>query len=221
MQNFDHPYRAVSVADFWRRWHISLTTWFRDYLYIPLGGNRKGPFRTVLNSILTFLVSGIWHGANWTFALWGLANGTGMAVEKLYYKKLSQKKVLRAFYAVAVFVFVNLCWVFFRANSLQDAFLCYQLMFTQMLPPDMFPFSVSSVFNFLFRYNGWAVGDLLRAAVAVMIYLWYEYGKSKDLTSCLWSKKGYVRWITYAIVILVTLYFGRTLQQSDFVYFRF
>lgn len=223
MQNFDHPYTAVSIADFWRRWHISLTTWFRDYLYIPLGGNRKGPFRTTLNSIITFLVSGIWHGANWTFAIWGLLNGVGLAVEKTYYKKLSEKKILKAIYPIFVFIFVNLCWVFFRANSLQDAIICYRLMFTQTIPSTFSVTSISSIFNFLFRHNGWEVGSFVRAAIAVAIYWWYEYGfgKNKKLTSCMCSENGFARWITYIVVILITLYFGRTLQQSDFVYFRF
>lgn len=223
MQNFNHPYTAVSIADFWRRWHISLTTWFRDYLYIPLGGNRKGKLRTALNSIITFLVSGIWHGANWTFALWGLTNGIGMAVEKTYYNRISKNRCLKSFYAIFVFIFINLCWVLFRANSLRDAVLCYQLMFTHPIPDTFSLTSISSVIHFLLRECGWSVSSFPPAAVGFLIYWWYEYGfgKSRNLTSCLWSEKGYVRWISYIVIILVTLYFGRTLQQSDFVYFRF
>ncbi len=223
MQNFNHPYTAVSIADFWRRWHISLTTWFRDYLYIPLGGNRKGSFRTALNSVITFLVSGIWHGANWTFAIWGLVNGLGMAAERTYYKKLSEKKFLKVLYAVFVFIFVNLCWVFFRANSLEDAFLCYKLMFTQAIPATLSVTSPSSIINFLLRDNGWSQSSFIPAAVSFLIYWWYEYGfgKNRKLDKCMWSEKSYVRWISYIVILLATLYFGKTLQQSDFVYFRF
>ena len=164
----------------------------------------------------------LWRAAE-LCALWGLANGVGLAVEKLYYKKLSEIRILKAIYPVLVFVFVNLCWVLFRANSLQEAFLCYKLIFTQTIPSTLTLSSVSSVFNFLFRKNGWEVGDFLRAAVAVAIYWWYEYGlgKNKKLTSCMCSENGVIRWITYIVVILITLYFGKTLQQSDFVYFRF
>lgn len=223
MQNFNHPYTAASIGDFWRRWHISLTTWFRDYLYIPLGGNRKGQLRTAINSIVTFLVSGIWHGANWTFALWGLANGMGMAIEKAYYERIIKKRYLKLGYAVCVLVFVNLCWVLFRANSLQDVVLCYRLMFTQTIPSTLSVTSLSAIIRFLLRECGWSVSSFPPAVVSFCIYWWYEYGfgRNKNLTACLWSEKGAVRWASYIIIILATLYFGGTLQQSDFVYFRF
>lgn len=220
MQNFNHPYTATSISEFWRRWHISLTTWFRDYLYIPLGGNRKGKFRTSLNSIITFFVSGIWHGANWTFALWGLFNGVSMAIEKLYIKHIAKNRFTKAFYAVIAFICINLFWIFFRANSVTDAFLCYELIFTQTAPTIS---SVSDILSFLIYDNGWTVNSYIPAFVSFVIYMWYEYGfgKKNNLTSCLNSEKTHIRWITYAILILVTLYFGTTLQQSDFVYFRF
>lgn len=223
MQNFNHPYTAISISDFWRRWHISLTTWFRDYLYIPLGGNRKGSLRTKINTCVTFLVSGIWHGANWTFALWGLVNGVGMAVEKTYYKKLTESKIRKVLYAFLVFVFINLCWIFFRANSLQDAFLCYKLIFTQFAPTIPSSSSLTSAVTLFLNQNGWTINYIIPATVSVFIYWWYEYGfgKNRNLTACMWSKKGFIRWSTYIIVLLATLYFGATVQQSDFVYFRF
>ncbi len=223
MQNFNHPYTAVSIADFWRRWHISLTTWFRDYLYIPLGGNRKGKFRTSLNSVITFLVSGIWHGANWTFALWGLANGVGMAIEKTYWKQISKNRFIKACYAVVVFICINLFWVFFRANSVEDAFLCYKLMFTQTIPATLSLTSPASVVDFFLHGNGWSINNFIPAAVSLAIYVWYEYGfgKERNLTACLHSAKGWVRWTAYAVLVLATLYLGKTVQQSDFVYFRF
>ena len=223
MQNYNHPYRAASIADFWRRWHISLTTWFRDYVYIPLGGNRKGKFRTAFNSVVTFLVSGIWHGANWTFALWGLLNGMGMAIERFYLKNISKNRFAKVIYAVFAFVCVNLFWVFFRANSVEDAFLCYKLIFTDTVSSLSSLTSASGIINFLLRENGWSVNLFIPALVSFIIYIWYEYGFGKNtaLEHCLSSKKPYIRWITYAIVILLTLYFGTTLQQNDFVYFRF
>lgn len=223
MENFRHPYRAKSITDFWRRWHISLTSWFKDYLYIPLGGNRKGAVRTAFNSIVTFLVSGIWHGANWTFALWGLANGTGMAIEKRYLKKVSKNKIFAGCYAVAVFVLINLLWVFFRANTIEDAFLCYKLIFTDTFTQIMSLNSANAILQFLMQDNGWSYSQLLPMLISLAIYIWYEYGfgKQRSLEAALFSDKTYVRWITYAVLILATLYFGRTLEQSDFVYFRF
>ncbi len=223
MQNFNHPYRAKSITDFWRRWHISLTSWFKDYVYIPLGGNRKGALRTALNSIITFLVSGIWHGADWTFALWGLANGVSMAVEKTYLKRMSKNKIFSALYAVLTFFLVNIFWVLFRANSIQDAFLCYKLIFTDSIPQLLSLNSGSAILNFVLRENGWSNASFLPLLISAVMYMWYEYGIGckKTLENALLSKKTYVRWITYAVLILATLYFGATLQQSDFVYFRF
>lgn len=223
MENFRHPYRAKSISDFWRRWHISLTSWFRDYLYIPLGGNRKGAVRTTLNSIVTFLASGIWHGANWTYALWGLANGVSTALEKRYLKKVSKNKVIAGGYGVLAFILVNLFWVFFRANTIQDAFLCYKLIFTDTVPQLLSLGSADAIMNFLLRENGWSNANLLPMIFSLGIYVWYEYGigRGRTLEKALFSEKAYARWITYAFLILVTLYFGRTLSQSDFVYFRF
>ncbi len=223
MQNFNHPYRAQSITDFWRRWHISLTTWFKDYLYIPLGGNRKGSFRTALNSIITFLVSGIWHGANWTFALWGLANGVAMAIEKPFLKKISKNKIVSAFYAVFCFCLINLFWVFFRANTIQDAFFCLKMIFTDTIPQLLSLTSVGAIVNFLIKTNGWSAIKYFSLLVSGIVYIWYEYGRigKNDLSTLMHSKKAIVRWALYFMLIGFTLYFGGTLAQSDFVYFRF
>lgn len=223
MQNFDHPYCAKSISDFWRRWHISLTSWFKDYVYIPLGGNRKGKFRTAFNSVITFLVSGIWHGANWTYALWGLFNGLSMAIEKNFLKKLSKNKVLTVCYGIFSVFLINIFWVFFRANSIEDAFLCCYRIFTDTIAQLMSLRSTSTIIQFVLRDNGWSTAKLLPLLISLVIYLWYEYGfgHNKKLENVLNSPKTYVRWITYGILILATLYFGGTLAQSEFVYFRF
>ncbi len=223
MQNFNHPYRATSITDFWRRWHISLSSWFKDYLYIPLGGNQKGPVLTACNSVITFLVSGIWHGANWTFALWGFANGLGVALEKRYLKKVRKSKFLSLCYSIITFFIVNLCWVFFRANSVHDAFLSYKLIFTDTIPQLVSLNSASKVFRFFLRENGWSYASMLPMAVSILIYIWYEFWNQSrvGLENCLFSRKTPVRWVVYILLLFATLYFGKTLAQSDFVYFRF
>ena len=120
-QNFNRPYLATSIKDFWRRWHITLSSWLRDYLYIPLGGNRKGAFRTYLNLIIVFTLCGLWHGANWTFVVWGLFHGLFLVLERLpFLQKL--KKTPRAIKHVYTMFVVIIGWVFFRANSVGDAF---------------------------------------------------------------------------------------------------
>ncbi|MBI4325275.1 MAG: MBOAT family protein [Chloroflexi bacterium] len=124
MLNFNNPYLATGLGDFWARWHISLSTWFRDYLYIPLGGNKHGAFCTYRNLFLTFLISGIWHGAAWTFVIWGLLHAMGVMVtrelERSAWYRESVPNLLKQF---SVFIFVCFTWVFFRASSLPEALL--------------------------------------------------------------------------------------------------
>ena len=135
MQNFDHPYLAESIRDFWRKWHISLSTWFMDYLYIPLGGNRCSTPRHIFNLMVTFLVSGIWHGANWTFVFWGLLHGVFISGHTLYRKYLPQIRIwspLHKLFAICLtFACVSLCWVFFRAESIGAGFTIIGKIFTE------------------------------------------------------------------------------------------
>jgi alginate O-acetyltransferase complex protein AlgI len=129
-ENFDRPYSAVSMTDFWRRWHITLSRWFRDYVYIPLGGSREGQGKTVRNLLIIFLLVGVWHGAAWTFVLWGLYNGGLLVAERLTgVSKLSDER-LWALRRLATFVLVVFGWVLFRATGLGDAGDVYAHMLT-------------------------------------------------------------------------------------------
>lgn len=116
--NFDSPYKAVSVRDFWKRWHISLTTFFARYLYIPLGGSRKGKMRTYANTLLVFLVSGIWHGANWTFILWGVLHGVLSIFDRIFEKV--ENKINKVVKWIFTFIAVNILWLLFRADSVSQ-----------------------------------------------------------------------------------------------------
>lgn len=140
-QNFLYPYAAIGFSDFWRRWHITLSAWLRDYLYIPLGGNRKGTIRTYINLMLTMLLGGLWHGANWTFVVWGGLHGFYLWVEKFFKDRMSKttelvpvvakasmvsaitgnKKFAGFFYALLTFFLVNVTWVFFRSSTFSKA----------------------------------------------------------------------------------------------------
>ena len=120
--NFDHPYIAKSITDFWRRWHISLSSWFRDYVYIPLGGSRGGTARHLRNLAVVWLLTGIWHGANWTFLFWGLAYFALLVTEKYFIRPdRFEKKSLILFYRILTFLAVMLCWAVFRADSIGSA----------------------------------------------------------------------------------------------------
>ena len=128
-ENFNNPYQSVNITEFWRRWHISLSSWLRDYVYISMGGNRKGKFRTYLHLFLTMLIGGIWHGASWRFVVWGAAHGVALAVHKLFSRKKSEDAAPanisfwgKFWGTVVTFHFVSLLWIFFRAQSFSAAF---------------------------------------------------------------------------------------------------
>ncbi len=127
--NFNFPYKSTNVTEFWRRWHISLSTWLRDYVYIPLGGNRKGTARTYINNFLTMLVGGLWHGASWKFVFWGAMHGGGLAVHKAVKPhigrlgKWTDSKAAGVFFWLITFCFVAALWVFFRADSFSDSWV--------------------------------------------------------------------------------------------------
>ena len=158
LENFDHPYASASIQEFWRRWHISLSSWFRDYLYIPLGGNRKGKLRAELNKCVVFFCTGLWHGASWNFVLWGLWHGLFMILEDLLPKG---GKVRRLFGHVTTLLVVLLGFVLFRANTLADAGLVFSKMFAgteitlqsaallraMLTPYHVFILGLSSVFS--------------------------------------------------------------------------
>jgi alginate O-acetyltransferase complex protein AlgI len=118
--NFNAPYLATSPSDFWKRWHISLSRWLRDYLYIPLGGNRKGPVRTMVNLFITMLLGGLWHGANWTFVAWGAYHGVLLAIQRILPKSL-EHPAFRPVGMFVTFLAVSVGWVLFRAQTFADA----------------------------------------------------------------------------------------------------
>jgi D-alanyl-lipoteichoic acid acyltransferase DltB (MBOAT superfamily) len=132
-ENFNHPYRATSFSDFWTRWHVSLSSWLRDYLYIPLGGNRSGPYQTCLNLMITMLLGGLWHGASWLFVIWGACHGLLLVLQRLlssYFPKsilnLLPKALLTPLLTLLVFSLTLLVWVPFRAQHLDDVFVFWQ-----------------------------------------------------------------------------------------------
>lgn len=132
--NFDSPYQSVNLTEFWRRWHISLSSWLRDYVYIPLGGNRKGTIRTYVNNFLTMLIGGLWHGASWKFVFWGGMHGIGLAVHKAFKPILQiipDNFLTRFIFWALTFTYVSLLWVFFRAASFEDSVVIIRSIFQQ------------------------------------------------------------------------------------------
>lgn len=142
-KNFDFPYKSKNLTEFWRRWHISLSSWLRDYVYIPLGGNRRGTLRTYVNNFLTMLIGGLWHGAAWKFVFWGAMHGVGLAVHKALaptLRKIPDLWPVRAVSWSATIIYVSLLWVFFRADSWLDSWLIIKNIFTNFSPAHVLPF---------------------------------------------------------------------------------
>lgn len=222
MQNFDRPYSARSIKEFWDRWHISLSTWFRDYLYIPLGGNRCSRARYYLNLFIVFLVSGLWHGANWTFVIWGALHGFfrifGSATKKwrmALYAKMGIKNDSRIFAAMqrfTTFFFVCLAWIFFRANSIADVGLAFGKLFSP------------SAYSFADTVSGMgltAAGALYCAlAIAALILMDRVMSIPRLESDGCTAKKTTVLYTVWAVIaawVLILSVGG----ASTFIYFQF
>lgn len=215
MMNFNSPYFSSSIKEFWSRWHISLSTWFRDYVYIPLGGNRKGRCRTRINLMITFLTSGLWHGANWTFVLWGGVHGIVQILENLRGAEKQEKSLYRRLLSIGItFLSVCFCWVIFRAGTIQESIYVFMHMFD----------GVGKIGEYiLLGYHDLGLGrkDMLVLPMSLSILLAYDYVSLKyDVLFCFGRLPGVIRWsIYYFLVFLIVL--AGNFGSSQFVYFQF
>lgn len=224
--NFRAPYFARSVRDFWRRWHITLMDWLRDYIYIPLGGNRRGPLRRYANIMAVFLVSGVWHGAGLSFVVWGGINGAYMIVgEVLAPMREWFVRVLRVDRATLghrilqtglTFGLITFTWVFFRANSLADALY----MVPRMFVPTVWIFSDGTMLE-----QGLSYSEIMVASVSVAtVWIGDWLSLRTDVLAGLNRQHFLFRWAIYYALILVVVVFGHyggAYDAADFVYFRF
>jgi D-alanyl-lipoteichoic acid acyltransferase DltB (MBOAT superfamily) len=198
MLNFSNPYLATGLGDFWQRWHISLSTWFRDYVYIPLGGNRGSPTRTYANMFATMVISGVWHGAAWTFVIWGLLHALGrLLTRELERSRFYRQRVPRLAKQLGVFGFVSLAWVFFRAGSLGDAVTILTRMVTTPLTDPQFP-----ALGYVLCFGLWGYQFAFESR-------WRRY-----------LELGTVRVATAAGMVLYLVLFASSRAQA-FIYFQF
>jgi D-alanyl-lipoteichoic acid acyltransferase DltB (MBOAT superfamily) len=209
--NFDSPYKSTSIREFWQRWHISLSSWLRDYLYISLGGNRKGRTRTYINLFITMLLGGLWHGANWNFIIWGGMHGIALAVHKFFYpKKKTSTSVSRCRHCLSVlftFHFVMFTWVFFRCNSLDDCLTMMHQLLTGF-HPQLFP---QLLLGYRFVFILLLVGYVLHFAPVRAEYFFRNSFAKLPL-------------FLKAVSIVILIYFIVQIKSSDiqpFIYFRF
>ncbi|HHD72796.1 MAG TPA: MBOAT family protein [Epsilonproteobacteria bacterium] len=215
--NFNSPYKAVSIQDFWHRWHITLSRFLRDYIYIPLGGNRHGHFFTYQNLLLTFLIGGIWHGAGWGFVLWGTLHGFAMIVHR-YWQSLSftLPKLLAWF---ITFNFINITWVFFRAQSINDAIKVVKGMFfgTVTLAPEW----LDKLPDFGQQYGAWLQNLYATDDIFIWIFLALIFVSTAP-NSNWWLQRFRPQPLLLAVSILMMLYALLNLTKvSQFLYFNF
>ena len=211
-QNFNYPYAAIGFSDFWRRWHITLSLWLRDYLYIPLGGNKNGHFKTYINLMITMLLGGLWHGANWTFVVWGGLHGLYLWVEKFINDKTgkinalasSAQKTMTGFvYALFTFFLVNITWVFFRADTFGKAAAIFKSMF--------------GIHNGEPLLTNLAIIKITVIVSAMFIMHWIM--RSTKVIDAAYKLPWWVLGIIWAIMLLLLIWSQES--SSSFIYFQF
>jgi len=223
MNNFDRPYLSRSISEFWARWHISLSTWFRDYLYIPLGGNRVSKWRWQFNILLTFLISGLWHGANWTYVAWGAINGLYLVVSNV--TSAVRKSIIdiigincssslyRFFRVFTTFSLVCFAWIFFRAKDIHEALYVAGHIFSGLGSI----FSIEGIKSNL-RGLGFDRYDYLIVLLSLGLMEFIQ--RRGEATQVLSERLVWFRWPLYYLVVMAILLFG-VFNKSQFIYFQF
>lgn len=246
MKNFNKPYFSVSIVDFWRNWHISLSLWFRDYLYIPLGGNRKGVARRYINLFITFLVSGLWHGANFTFILWGVIHGLyqiiGLSTIKARNRLLARiglissdgqcRTGLLLFRIGFTYILVCFAWIFFRANNIHDIPLIFSKignLFTELkaflscIPEYGLKESLRARLLLEHGLSGHAMTELIISFFYVFIlFMVGLYTRKESGLAIIRRKNIVIRWLCYYAVMIIIVYSYFTSHgETQFIYFQF
>ena len=228
MENFNSPYMAMSVSEFWRRWHISLSTWFRDYLYIPLGGNRKGKIRKYINLMIVFLVSGLWHGASWSYVVWGGLNGLFQIIGDLLKKPrdflvrklhLNREAASHKIYKIiTTFTLINFTWIFFRASRLKVALRMIKSIFTVYNP---WIFFNESLYKLGLNRKEF---QFMIISIIILIIADFIKWKGHSVREWVYKQERWFRWAFYIVSILTVLVFGiwgPAFSESAFIYFQF
>jgi alginate O-acetyltransferase complex protein AlgI len=214
LKNFNYPYFSRSIAEFWRRWHISLSTWFRDYLYIPLGGSKVGTFKKIRNTFIIFIVSGFWHGANWTFIFWGFLHALFIMPSILLKTNRANMTIVAAdsmlpslregLQIVTTFLLITFAWIFFRSDDLQHAFLYLSQMFNESL------FNLPSK-----RPSIWIL-------IFLPLFIVFEWNGRRDdfaIQKAGFTSSTILRRVFYILLVLIILLFSG--KEQEFIYFQF
>ena len=225
--NFNSPYKATNIQDFWHRWHITLSRFLKDYIYIPLGGNRKGESRTYVNLFATFVLGGIWHGAGWTFVVWGILHGLALVVHRAWKKLGFKMNVILAWFIT--FNFINIAWVFFRAKEIEDAVRIIVAMFNidRMAISKNFASYLHYIDIFDIGFKGVRFGPIMSIYTIMMIILGFTvvlWFKNSNELSIKFEKmkKIPIFWYLFSVIALGSSLIVMSFQTgSDFLYFNF
>ena len=224
MANFKSPYFSSSIKEFWGRWHISLSTWFRDYVYIPLGGNRVSPLRHWMNVIITFLVSGLWHGANWTYIFWGFLHGLLQIPESFLpwnqknhpiRSKKTSMFFIRLVMVPITFIVVSLVWVFFKAESIQDGFFVLTHMFTGISDGITYLKGLSYQLNITAAHLIWSCFPI------IFLFIFDLFSLKTDVIKAISRQRFFIRWPIYILLLLAILLFSEKGVATEFIYAQF
>jgi D-alanyl-lipoteichoic acid acyltransferase DltB (MBOAT superfamily) len=237
MQNFNRPYFAKSIAEFWKRWHISLSTWFRDYLYLPLGGNRVSVARWYLNLFITFLVSGLWHGANWTYVVWGALNGAYL-ISGIMYGRLVGHRIPKYLWlrnlgkVLGTFALTCFAWIFFRARNLDDAIYIVGHLFSDI--PSQFDYMLWTFLQLLHGREGFygqlfyhgkpliPLNELLLSVGLIGFLIALQlYQRRQSWMVAIARQPIWVRWPLYYAGIMLIGFLGAYHNAHEFIYFQF
>lgn len=210
--NFRRPYLSASFSDFWKRWHITLSSWFQDYIYIPLGGSRSGARRTAINVMIVFLLSGLWHGASWNFVIWGAMNGLFLIVFDKIFKLHKSTRIKRIFAALLVFTSWAISLIFFRAQTFADAMLVFKNM----------GFSNTDQL-YRFGLNSMEFSFSIYLILGMMLYEIVAEKQGDKLLERFYASKPVLRWSLYFVLVLSIIFLGFYGSANDnaFIYFQF
>jgi alginate O-acetyltransferase complex protein AlgI len=221
MINFKMPYFATSISEFWSRWHISLSTWFRDYLYIPLGGNRISKNRTKLNQFIVFITSGLWHGANWTFLFWGFLHAIFISIESEIKTLAGAIKLYLPFKRILLFGLITLAWIFFRAENIAKSFQLIGSLNNNLLSQLSDIITNNDLLRLKLLYANKGSNVFMLSILFSFIVMFIEWKqRDRNIVQYFHSLNKTIRYSLYFFIIYGSIFFG-VFQKNQFIYFQF
>jgi alginate O-acetyltransferase complex protein AlgI len=220
MLNFKQPYFSRSVSEFWTKWHVSLSSWFKDYLYIPMGGNRVGVLRWYFNLFFVFLISGLWHGANWTFVIWGCIHGVLLILQNIIERYCYVIKINKNIQVVLTFFIISLTWILFRASNLNDALYIFTHLLSNNESGNYFDLALQDLHGLPLTYLGVALWKFILSICLLPLLFIVDWFILTGRHTIILNSRPYLSWSICYILIIMILFFG-VFDTRQFIYFQF